>query len=210
MSNKKVRSKRVQNSRSNKTQVDHAIPHKSPSSKNKLVLRVASGLNEGAMFSIKKRKNVIGRKIGASIPLEDAKVSREHAAISFQNGSYFLSDLKSTNGTFLNNRKVDTRLKISVGDQLRVGSSIFKVEMLSNSNRELRQKWGSDTKIIPLRDLNPHSDDVEVNENLPKWASLVPDFKKDKLDAESVRWIGLAIGVILIIGALLTRFNGIG
>lgn len=73
---------------------------------------------------------VIGRTGGDGVNLDTSPfqgrelgVSRVHAEISFENGSYFVRDLKSTNGTWLNTKKLDplVRQAISAGDQLRLG-----------------------------------------------------------------------------------------
>jgi hypothetical protein len=66
------------------------MSHKTASSKldakalDKIALSVSSGLLEGAFFPITRKKSVIGRKVNAHIPIQDSKVSREHASIEIK------------------------------------------------------------------------------------------------------------------------------
>lgn len=48
----------------------------------------------------------IGRKNKNTIPIDNLQVSNKHARIVKHAGNYFIEDLKSTNGTFLNNEKI--------------------------------------------------------------------------------------------------------
>ncbi|HBN79175.1 MAG TPA: GGDEF domain-containing protein [Planctomycetaceae bacterium] len=75
----------------------------------------------------------IGRGNTAELILHDDSISREHASISFQNGTCYLQDLGSTNGTFLNGVDVE-KAEIRPGDRISVGSYIFK--LLSNDETE--------------------------------------------------------------------------
>jgi len=69
----------------------------------------------------------IGRAIGADFILEAALVSRVHCRLTSTDdgGSLEVQDLQSTNGTYVNDRRVE-RLALAVGDRLRVG----RIEML--------------------------------------------------------------------------------
>jgi pSer/pThr/pTyr-binding forkhead associated (FHA) protein len=68
----------------------------------------------------------IGRREGCSIPLEDKTVSREHARISFDGSLYFIEDLGSTVGTFLNDTRIQKSEPLSHGDSVRVGRTVFR------------------------------------------------------------------------------------
>ncbi len=66
----------------------------------------------------------IGRSEEADVVVHDAKVSRLHCGIRYQEGEYFIKDLQSRNGTFVNNEQIRD-MKLTLGDRIRVGSSIF-------------------------------------------------------------------------------------
>ncbi len=63
----------------------------------------------------------IGRSPSNDVVLKEAKVSRQHAAINKQNNEYILIDLKSSNGVYVNGKKVEEQV-LQDGDQLSVGS----------------------------------------------------------------------------------------
>ena len=53
------------------------------------------------------------------------RVSRRHAMVTYEQGLYYLTDLRSTNGTFLNGRRIppDKYVRLNPGDKITVGSS---------------------------------------------------------------------------------------
>ncbi len=69
----------------------------------------------------------IGRKADNLLILGDKYVSSQHARIYIKNTDYILQDLRSTNGTLMNNKKVTDKVVIKKGDEIKIGTSIFKV-----------------------------------------------------------------------------------
>jgi pSer/pThr/pTyr-binding forkhead associated (FHA) protein len=69
----------------------------------------------------------IGRGSSAAIRPNDTYISTEHARIYSRNGSWVVEDLGSTNGTYLNQRKVTVPTEISPGDRIRVGKTVIEV-----------------------------------------------------------------------------------
>lgn len=65
--------------------------------------------------------NSIGRGEDNSIVLKDRFISKAHARIEENRGSYFLEDQKSANGTFLNDRRVIQRTELNNRDVVRLG-----------------------------------------------------------------------------------------
>jgi hypothetical protein len=70
---------------------------------------------------------LFGRSPSSTVQLEDPYVSDDHARIYQADGSWMVTDLKSTNGTFLNRVKVTTPTQIAAGDQLGIGKTIVEV-----------------------------------------------------------------------------------
>jgi adenylate cyclase len=67
-----------------------------------------------------------GRVAGNKVVLPDERVSRRHAVIHAQGeGEFWLVDLGSRNGTYLNDRRVQHPVRLQEGDRLRVGGSSF-------------------------------------------------------------------------------------
>lgn len=91
-----------------------------------LVLR--SGPRTGQQFGLKRGRNTVGRDSSrADIVLEDETISGEHARVQFEQGQFYIYDLASTNGTFVNNRRVQRQLLMD-GDVVRFGNAqlVFK------------------------------------------------------------------------------------
>lgn len=73
----------------------------------------------------------IGRSREADIPLLDDKVSRVHCGIRLSDGEFYLKDLKARNGTFVNGKRVEDTIKLTEGDRIQIGSTIFVLEAVS-------------------------------------------------------------------------------
>lgn len=67
---------------------------------------------------------LIGRSSEA-LPISDTTVSRRHAELTPDDGVWHLRDLESSNGTFLNGRRITERMVLSPGDQIRCGSTLL-------------------------------------------------------------------------------------
>jgi hypothetical protein len=68
----------------------------------------------------------VGRAPSCQIRLNDNYISQLHAKISERNGSWVVEDLGSTNGTYLNQRKVTVPTELSAGDRIRVGKTVLE------------------------------------------------------------------------------------
>jgi len=95
---------------------------------SQLTLRVIKGPDSGLVFSLPEKEIIIGRRPTCHVVLTDANVSRQHAVIERQGDVYWLNDLGSTNGTFVNGERV-TRQPLRSGDRIRVGDSELEVEV---------------------------------------------------------------------------------
>jgi len=67
---------------------------------------------------------LIGRSSEA-LPISDTTVSRRHAELTPDEGEWYLRDLDSANGTFINGRRIAGRQRLQPGDQVRCGSTLF-------------------------------------------------------------------------------------
>jgi len=69
----------------------------------------------------------VGRSASCQIPLTDTFASSIHARMFARDGSWFVEDLGSTNGTYVNERRVTAPAEIKVGDRVRVGRTLLEV-----------------------------------------------------------------------------------
>jgi len=69
----------------------------------------------------------IGRAPGCGVRVEDAFTSNIHARLFRRDGSLWLEDLGSTNGTWVNGSRVADPMRLSRGDLLQVGGTVFEV-----------------------------------------------------------------------------------
>lgn len=70
---------------------------------------------------------IVGRGRRATIRIENSFVSNEHAQIAWDDGAWWATDLHSTNGTFVNSRRIDGPTKLSIGDRLEIGGVVFRL-----------------------------------------------------------------------------------
>jgi serine phosphatase RsbU (regulator of sigma subunit)/pSer/pThr/pTyr-binding forkhead associated (FHA) protein len=84
------------------------------------VLRVLKGLNPGQLFTLDNEKAVLGRHPDCDIVLELGAVSRQHARIVQTGEDFYVEDLNSRNGTFLNDQLVTGQQKLLENDRLRI------------------------------------------------------------------------------------------
>src|SRR5436189_3489590 len=93
----------------------------------KYAFKFISGKYVGGEFPIPDEGELlIGRASDLDLVLVEDMVSRKHAKLIAQNGSLTLSDLGSTNGTFVNGEKI-RRTELKRNDRILIGTSIIKV-----------------------------------------------------------------------------------
>lgn len=70
----------------------------------------------------------LGRDVNNSIVVDDPFASTEHAILTFRGSAWYVEDLGSTNGTYVNGHPVDGVATIGFGDELQVGQVRFRLE----------------------------------------------------------------------------------
>ena len=105
----------------------------------------------------------VGRTAANTIVLQSPKVSRRHALIHLQNiGELWLIDFGSSNGTFVNKRRIHHPIRLSDGDQITIGDQVLKFRQPVAISREPK----TDLLQQTLREI----------ENIPCWL-LVADIR---------------------------------
>ncbi len=70
----------------------------------------------------------VGRAGGCQITLDDTYVSQLHARVFRREGQLYVEDLGSTNGTYLNRKKVTAPIAIRKGDRLQIGKTVMELQ----------------------------------------------------------------------------------
>ena len=73
------------------------------------------------VFPLSRDNISVGRKLTNDCVINDLSVSREHARIAFEDETYILYDLGSTLGTFVNNKRVESKTILHSGDIILFG-----------------------------------------------------------------------------------------
>lgn len=88
----------------------------------------------GKKFALDDEEFTIGRDVKNNIVIDLDNVSRRHAMVTSREAKYFVKDLNSTNGTYLNDEEIREEQPLRTGDLIKVGGAIFK--FLTGSNIE--------------------------------------------------------------------------
>ena len=105
----------------------------------------------------------LGRSPKSAVVLDSPKVSRRHAIINLQNvGEFWLIDLGSSNGTFLNKRRVHQPVRLCDMDQITIGEAAFTFRQPEEISSELRTTMAQQT--------------IRETANIPVWL-LVADIE---------------------------------
>lgn len=66
---------------------------------------------------------IVGRSDLSDVYLEDNQLSRQHFALEFDGGAYYIEDLQTTNGTLLNGSLLQGKTRLNNNDKIKAGSS---------------------------------------------------------------------------------------
>jgi pSer/pThr/pTyr-binding forkhead associated (FHA) protein len=91
-------------------------------------LVVTQGPLAGTSLPLRESGTVIGRNPECALVLDDDFASGRHARVFQRDGAWFVEDLGSTNGTYLNEELLDGPRPLHPGDRIRIGDSTFTYE----------------------------------------------------------------------------------
>jgi sigma-B regulation protein RsbU (phosphoserine phosphatase) len=99
------------------------------------MLVIVQGVGSGSSLPLTSEV-VIGRQTGVDLKLEGANISRRHARFFFESGKYFIEDLGSSNGTFVNDSKIKKRTGLAAGDHVRIGPYVLRFDDSPEANKD--------------------------------------------------------------------------
>lgn len=106
--------------------VDYNISSPKLSKSDKLLIEIIIGYNSGAKYNVDSNGATIGRKEGNSILLAESTVSSNHARIYHSDDVFYIEDLGSTNGTYINGNKVQIQ-QLRNNDTFKIGAIEGKI-----------------------------------------------------------------------------------
>ncbi len=97
-----------------------------------------TGVNKGTSYYLEGRRAVVGRGEKVEISIMDPKASRQHAELVRYEDTFIITDLKSQNGVIVNDLKI-AQHKLSNGDKIIIGSTVFKYDRLEIDNDDISE-----------------------------------------------------------------------
>ncbi|HEY7425338.1 MAG TPA: FHA domain-containing protein, partial [Gemmataceae bacterium] len=85
------------------------------------------GPNPGQRFALQGDSLLIGRQEDSGLYLDSLAVSRQHARLVCHGGEYFIEDVGSSNGTFINGRRISRPTPLTERDALQIGPYVFNL-----------------------------------------------------------------------------------
>lgn len=90
-------------------------------------LVITSGPKSGLELPLGTEPMTIGRSSECGLVIRDDYTSSQHARLIVQDGTWSIQDLDSTNGTFLNDKRVTGSTPITIGATIKVGATTFEL-----------------------------------------------------------------------------------
>ena len=113
------------------------------------MLTIELKFNNAVLKTIETDKEVItiGRNVKNDIQIDNLSVSKQHARIVKHKGGYMVEDMKSTNGTYLNEKKI-TKEKLTHNDIITIGKHTLKAILEKKSAETAQQDMINDTMML--------------------------------------------------------------
>jgi serine phosphatase RsbU (regulator of sigma subunit) len=149
-------------------------------------LVVLKGANANQSFPLDKDRILLGRNASCDIvlPANDFAVSREHACIVRDQDQFFIEDLKSRNGTFLNNQQITAKMPLHDKDHVRICDFIYSFHNPS----------GTPTRPAP-QDLTVEPT-IDNGENLSSFEASVSHSSSVYLEAQPAEKLRIVLDIL--------------
>lgn len=175
----------------------------------KLIVMGADGTQRDNLL---RAINTLGRHPEQSIQILDRVVSKEHALITFVDESYWLQDMGSRNGTYVNGVQIKGRTPLGDGDTITVGST----RLIYVQGQQQRRVPDSQVTINPanitetairsrLQHAAPTSDDFLPESQVPDATALRADYEKLRISFQLNQAIGTELNVDVMLDRILDK-----
>lgn len=169
-------------------------------------LTVIKGFNKGQVYPLDLDEITIGRGEENGIVLNIAEVSRTHAMLNREEGGYIIKDMESTNGTFVDKKRIGDKYLLKPGDTIMLGDAIYLTYEADLDSEA--------TLVSPRPDVMEEPEDTAVTpkpaarEKAPaksttpkKKRAAVESLTQDQVTEEtkSKTWLWAGIGCLVVI-----------
>jgi serine phosphatase RsbU (regulator of sigma subunit)/pSer/pThr/pTyr-binding forkhead associated (FHA) protein len=111
-------------------------------------LEVLDGKDKGKVYTIQRDETVLGRLAYCDVVFAQKNISRQHTRVVRSGGEYYVEDLNSTNGTFLNGKRVRKRTRLQDQDLIRVYDITVMFREVAEEVQEPAAPKGPETQHI--------------------------------------------------------------
>ena len=102
-------------------------------------LRVDQGSVDDQFIDLDRPVTVIGRRQGSDVVIHDTNVSRMHAQIKREGSRLLIEDTNSSNGTIVNDERIERPCELHPGDVIRIGDAVFVFEVESEPGADMTE-----------------------------------------------------------------------
>src|SRR5829696_7314242 len=99
-----------------------------------MLIAIVGGPEDGRIAECDEQPIVLGRH--GTLQLADRKVSKRHATLRCDGDEWYIDDLGSTNGTYVNGDRVQRSRRVSEGDKVELGSTVMVISRLTAAQRK--------------------------------------------------------------------------
>lgn len=127
----------------------------------------------GKIVRLDGREFLFGRRLDCHIHVHDQRVSRRHARIRREGDTLQLEDLGSSNGTYVNGRRIHGAVRLHHGDEVEIGMSRYRVDLADEMVAAVESSSvllgeTSDTMVMPLIEV------ATLRNPVAPWVERVP------------------------------------
>ena len=94
-----------------------------------ITIYVKADQGRESRFHFLQTEIMIGRDSNCDLSISDEALSAHHARLAHHHGQWWLEDLNSTNGTFLNRERLNMPAVVITGDQFKCGNTLFDIRI---------------------------------------------------------------------------------
>jgi pilus assembly protein CpaF len=102
--------------------------------------------------TFEKNEINVGRVQGNDLMLPKGNVSKHHARLLYRDGRFIVTDLKSTNGTYVNGRKISQATIVREGDKIYIGDFVLRLETGQKAAPYAEDDSQASAPSVPARD----------------------------------------------------------